>query len=66
MPSTSGTVGRPENAKTGHSEISLACPIGKSYRFAGYGVVVQEIFRAQTDPKIRYGCIAHDLIYYSG
>jgi hypothetical protein len=55
----------PETAKTSLIDISLACSIVKSYSFAGFGVV-QEVFRAESDPKIWFGRIAHNLTHYSG
>ena len=50
--------------KTTLIDLSLACSIGKSYGFARFGVV-QEVFRAEPDPKMRFGSIAHKLMHYS-
>jgi hypothetical protein len=47
----------PEFAKTSPTEIPLACSIGKSYGFAGFGVV-PEVFVADSDQKMRFGFIA--------
>jgi hypothetical protein len=55
----------PEIAKTSAIGVSLACLIGKSYDFAGFGVV-QEVFRAEFEPKMRFGCMWYNLMHYSG
>ena len=56
---------RPESVKTSLIDFSLARSIGESYGFGGFGVA-PEVFRAESDLKMWFGCIAHDLKHYSG
>jgi hypothetical protein len=55
----------PEIAKISLIDISLACSIGKSYGSQAMGLF-QEFFRAETDPKVRFESIAHNLMHYFG
>jgi len=53
-PSTAGREVCPEIAKTSLIDLPLACALGKSYSFAGFGVV-PEVFsgRMQPDNAVR-------------
>jgi len=53
----------PEIAKNGLIDLLLACSIGKLYGFEGFS---KKFFRAESDPKMQFGCIAHNLMHYSG
>lgn len=55
----------PEIPKTSFIDLSLASSIAKLYGFGGFRVV-PEIFRAESDPKVRLRCIAQKLMHYSG
>ncbi len=46
-------------------DISLTCSTGKWYGFSGFGVF-QEVFREESDLKLQFGCIAHNVMHYSG
>ena len=54
-----------EIAKTSLFDRSLASSIAKLYAFVGFRVV-PEVFSGRTDPKVCFGCIAHNLMHYSG
>ena len=54
-----------EIAKTSLIDLSLACSVATLYGFTGFGVV-QEVFSGESDPKMRLGCVAKDLMHYSG
>ncbi|MGA2731759.1 MAG: hypothetical protein ABSG35_03995 [Syntrophobacteraceae bacterium] len=43
----------------------LASSIAKLYGFVGFRDV-PEVFSGRTDPKAWFGCIAHNLMHYSG
>ncbi len=48
----SGMVVCPETAQTSLIDLSFACSIVKSYGFGSFGVI-QEVFQAESDPKMR-------------
>jgi hypothetical protein len=65
MLSNAGKEVCPEIAKTSLFDRSLASSIAKLYAFVGFRVV-PEVFSGRTDPKVCFGCIAHNLMHYSG
>jgi hypothetical protein len=62
---TAGKEVCPEIAKTSLIELSFASSIAKLYGFVGFRVV-PEVFSGRTDPKVWFGCIARNLMHYSG